>query len=261
MILVLAGTAEGRQTARLLRESGLRVTVSVVTGYGAELHHMDETGAGIIQGTFDGGSLARLLREKRVSAVVDATHPYAAEISRLAIEAAAVCDAEYIRLERESCRLPPSTLVKWFTDIAEIESFLRKGLNVFSTMGSKNLSLLSPIVDGMGANLTVRVLPVVKSLEACKSVGINPANIVAAKGPFPKYLNKALFKYYRADLVLTKESGSTGGFREKVEAALELDIPVLVQTRPKINYPRLVNTPRDVVNYLNCVKRNRKGGF
>ncbi len=261
MILVLAGTSEGRQTARLLRGLGLEVIVSVVTGYAADLHQVDETGAKIIRGPFNRKSLLKQLREKKVSTIVDATHPHAAEISALAIEAANTCRVEYIRLERESCRLPRSRLVKRFEDVAEIERFLGKGLNVFSTMGSKNLSLLVPIIKKMEANLTVRVLPLAESLKACRSMGINPANIVAAKGPFPKYVNKALFKCYRTDLVLTKESGDIGGFREKVEAAVELGIPILVQTRPKINYPKIVNTPQGVADCLSCVKIKGKGGF
>ena len=56
--------------------------------------------------------------------------------------------------------------------------------------------------------------------------------------------------YYGAQLVLTKESGDIGGFKEKIEAALELEIPVIVLARPQINYPVMVHSSEEVVEYI-----------
>jgi precorrin-6A/cobalt-precorrin-6A reductase len=251
MILILAGTAEGRQTAKLLQDLGFRITVSVVSNYAAQLLRQDGVNMEIARGALDKSEFYKQLGEKEISVIIDATHPYATQISLLTMEAANKFGLKYIRLERESCQIPQSPLISKIEDIIEIEKFLSKGQNVFSTLGSKSLPVLMPVIKKTGANLIARVLPTAESIEVCKNAGISPENIVALKGPFPKYLNKSLFKYYQADLILTKESGDTGGFKEKIEAALELAIPVLVLTRPKLNYPLVVNSPQEVVDYLN----------
>lgn len=243
MILVLAGTADGRQTAQLLAATGCRLMVAVVSDYAARLLPQDAANMEVLSGALDSRGLSTLLDEKKITVIVDATHPYAVQISRLAMELAAASGLKYIRLERKGCPLPPSPLINTARDINAIGGFLSPGQNVFSTLGSKSIPRLVPLVKKAGANLTVRVLPVIASLRVCKEAGIRPGHIVALQGPFPKHLNKSLFKHYQTDLVLTKESGDIGGFNEKIGAALELDIPVLVLTRPVLNYPLLVNSP------------------
>ena len=44
------------------------------------------------------------------------------------------------------------------------------------------------------------------------------------KGPFSLEMNRAVFRQYQVDLVLSKESGAAGGFTEKYLAARELSI-------------------------------------
>lgn len=44
-----------------------------------------------------------------------------------------------------------------------------------------------------------------------------------------------------ADVLITKESGKQGGFQEKLAAAAELNIPVIVIHRKKLNYPIEIN--------------------
>jgi precorrin-6A/cobalt-precorrin-6A reductase len=41
-------------------------------------------------------------------------------------------------------------------------------------------------------------------------------------------------KEYQIDLVLTKESGDSGGFMSKIDAALDLEIPVVIVMRPQV---------------------------
>ncbi len=248
MILVLAGTAEGRQTVQALRDEGFKVIASVISSYGS--HLLESQGVLINKGPLDKNGLYGILSEKNISIIVDATHPFAHQISLLAMEAARELNLKYIRLERKNSVLPESPLIKRIERLEEIERYITRGKVVFSTLGSKNLPLIVPIINKAGAELIARVLPCSDSINTCEKLGLNPANIVALKGPFPKYINKSLFMYYGAQLVLTKESGDIGGFKEKVEAALELDIPVVVLSRPQINYPLMVHTAGEVVEYV-----------
>lgn len=83
---------------------------------------------------------------------------------------------------------------------------------------------------------------------------MSPEQIVALKGPFSLEMNRALLKDYRIDLVLSKESGSEGGFKEKYEAAREMSIPLVVWTRPEGTYPKLVNSIAELVKYISTRK-------
>jgi len=256
MIFVLAGTTEARKTVELLKKRGFQVSASVVSIYGYKL--LADNGITYLkQEAFDKETLARCLKERKVKLLVDATHPFAEKISKLAMEVAKELNIEYIRLERQGYELPDTSLIKSVEDFGEIEQYLRSGQNVFSTLGSKNLSQITDMVQKADANLTVRILPVSDSIKVCEELGLKPQQIVALKGPFSKELNKALFKEYKAQLILTKESGDIGGFHEKITAALDLNIQVIVVSRPKLKYPMIVDSPQKVLDYIN----NRKVGF
>ena len=249
MIFVLAGTSEARETVKLLKESGLQVSASVVSTYGYELLASNSI-TYLKKGAFDKEELIRCLKERETVFLVDATHPFAGEISKLAMEVAAQLDIEYIRVERHSCELADDPLIKKVEGLDEIEQHLQRGQNVFSTLGSKNLPQIAAMVQRAGANLIARVLPLSASLRVGEDLGLKPEQIVALKGPFSKELNKALFKQYGAQVILTKESGDIGGFHEKLTAALDLNIQVIVLCRPKLNYPVVVNSPQELLKYI-----------
>ncbi len=249
MIFVLAGTSEAKETIELLRDKSFQVSASVVSSYGYEL--LANNGIKHLkQGSFNKEELIKCLKEMDTLFLVDATHPFAKQISALAMEVAAELKIKYIRLERQSCVLPDNPLIEKVTTLEEIEKYLHKGQNVFSTLGSNNLSQIVSLVKQAGANLTARVLPVSKSIIACEDLGLRPENIIALKGPFSKSLNKVLFEQFDAQLILTKESGDIGGFNEKIAAAIELKIPVVVLCRPALDYPILVNSPQEVLKYI-----------
>ena len=255
MIFVLAGTTEARETIKLLKENGFQVSASVVSTYGYEL--LVGNSITLNQGIFNKDSLIRCLKEKETKFLIDATHPFAKEISKLAMEVATELGIEYLRLERQGCEFPDTSLIKKVEDLGEIEQYLQRGQNVFSTLGSRSLPQITTMAQKVVANLTVRVLPVNASIRVCEELGLKPEQVIALKGPFSKELNKALFREYKAQLILTKESGDIGGFHEKLTAALDLNIQVIVVSRPKLKYSLVVDSPQKVLDYIN----NRKVGF
>lgn len=249
MIFVLAGTQEARETIGLLKKQGYDIGASVVTDYGYEL--LADMGIKYLhQGPLNREELVKCLKEKGILFLVDATHPYAGQVSPMAIEVAAELGIKYIRLERNSCSLPEHDLITKISSLEDIKKHLKEGQKVFSTLGSKNLSQLAGMVKEIGAKLTARILPVSSSLRICEEIGLGAEQIVALKGPFSEELNMALFKAYGAEVILTKESGEIGGFDHKISAGIKLGIEVIVLTRPELNYPLLVNTPKEVLKHI-----------
>ena len=104
--------------------------------------------------------------------------------------------------------------------------------NLFLTTGSKDLPLLAEEI-GEPQRLYVRVLPSVESLRICMECGIPAGHLIAMQGPFTQELNEDILLQTGARAVLTKESGKVGGFDEKVAAAKEVGIPVVVVRNPE----------------------------
>ncbi len=249
MILVLAGTTEGRNAVTVLRQNGFSVAASVVSAYGSAL--LEDIGVDqVIQTRWNADTLGDILIEKKISLVVDATHPYAENISKLAMAVTEEKAIPYLRFERSSLELAVHDLIHVVRELEEIASLLAPGQRVFSALGSKSLPVLLPMVKQAGAELTVRVLPSSEVLVECERLHLRPEQIIAMKGPFTKNMNKQMFIQYRTELLLTKESGGTGGTDEKIDAALELGIPVVVIGRPSISYPAVVSSTDEMLQYI-----------
>ncbi len=96
----------------------------------------------------------------------------------------------------------------------------------------------------------VRIMPEPDSLERALNLGVPRANICAMQGPFSREFDEVLWKNWRIDCVVTKESGEAGGFLTKAEAAYMLGIQLIVVERPQVDYPIVANDFETVVNQL-----------
>jgi precorrin-6A/cobalt-precorrin-6A reductase len=54
------------------------------------------------------------------------------------------------------------------------------------------------------------------------------------EGTFSSRFNGILMEEFQIKVVLTKESGQSGGTMSKIQAALDQEVPVVVVMRPKI---------------------------
>ena len=64
--------------------------------------------------------------------------------------------------------------------------------------------------------LYVRILPIPEHIVLCLDMGILPTNIIAMHGPFSEDLNRAMFRQYQINTMVTKESGEAGGYWKKL---------------------------------------------
>ena len=72
-----------------------------------------------------------------------------------------------------------------------------------------------------------------RSLSACRRAGVPTKNIIAMHGPFSQTLNEAILEQYRIRWMVTKDGGSAGGFGEKVSAARNTGVSLVVIGRPE----------------------------
>ncbi|ERM90791.1 hypothetical protein O163_13960 [Caldanaerobacter subterraneus subsp. yonseiensis KB-1] len=243
MILVLAGTKDGREIAKKLSEKGLKVIATAVTEYGASLL---EKGIEVLKGPLDEKGFIELIKNRGIEIVINATHPFAKEVSLNAINASVKMGSKYIRFERQNVDYKNAFVVKSFEEAAKA---CEKYDSIFLTIGSKNLEKFKYLWEA-GKKVTVRVLPLSSVIKKCEELGLTPKDIIAMEGPFSVDLNYQMFKEKRAEVVVTKESGYVGGVLEKLEAAEMLGIPVILIERPSINYPVIIRDEEALIDVI-----------
>ena len=200
--------------------------------------------------------LVSLLRQKGITLLIDATHPFAQEASRNARAAASITGIPYIRFERPATDFSTDFMMAGGASIihpvADYDEAATKAVAlgdvIFLAIGSKNLARFRQAVRQTVAEAAVRrqkrliarVLPDPTVMKICLDLGFRPADIVAMQGPFSRELNRALLEHFHAEVLVTKESGPTGGTPEKIQAAQDLGIPVVLIQRPQLDYGLVV---------------------
>lgn len=234
MILVFGGTLEGRMIADRLSAIGYPMILSVATGYGARsiLKSVKNQGFQVIQGELAESSIAEKIDEYRVELIIDATHPFAINLTASAKKTAAAKGVPYLRFKRPDYELPDDKLIVRSSDFERAAASIRQfGQVIFLSIGSKHLRVF---VNAKRRDQVIiaRVLPTKEAIDNCLRLGIESKNIIAAQGPFSPALNMSFLKEYGASVMVTKNSGVTGGLAAKVEAALALRLPLIVVDRP-----------------------------
>lgn len=249
MILVLGGTSDSLEICSELNKIfNLKYTLSVTTKYGKDL--AKGYARNVILGKLNKNEIMNFIKENKVKLIIDATHPYAIEVSKNAIECSSESNIEYIRYERKSLiegiEYKNIFVVDTIEEACSIAS--KRGNNIFIGSGSKNLNKYVELIKDK--KLIARVLPTSEVIKSCEDLGLNADNIIAMKGPFSKTINIEMYKQYKIDLVITKESGVAGGFLEKIDAAKHLDIPVVIIRRENIEYPKVINDVKEIRNLI-----------
>ena len=225
-LLLFGGTTEGRLLADCCAEAGIPFTVSVATAEGAAL--LPE-GTDVLCGRLDAAQMRTLLASGKYSRVVDATHPYAVAVTQNLRMVCGELDLPYIRLLRERSEISGTIVRDAETLIRTLDA--HDG-TILSTLGSKSLPLLTRVRD-FRERLWVRVLPTAQIAEYCAALGYDPAHILAVQPPFSVEDNLSHLRRSGASLLVTKESGKTGGYPEKCEAARMLGVSVVTLSRPE----------------------------
>lgn len=233
MILVLSGTKDGREIVYKLRDRDFDLIVTTATEYGKSLYNEDK-GLKVISQRLDYNEMVKVIKENSISLVIDATHPYADKVSHNISRACNDTEIPCIRYQRKKSSIDELNYrVQWVSGYADaaMKLYKTKG-NILLTTGSKTLNVFTSKISP--ERLYSRILPTSSILKKCEDLGFKPSNLIAMQGPFTKEMNIELIKKYNIDILVTKDSGKVGGTIEKIEAAKEMNIPVMIILRPEI---------------------------
>lgn len=233
MIWVIGGTKDSRDFLEKIVKSTTDIIVTTATEYGGKL--LENLPVKTLCKKLTYPMMVDFVKENSIDKIVDLSHPYAMEVSQNAIEVSKELEIEYFRFEREEISFLPQKYIE-FDNIESLVEYL-EGVegNILVTLGSNNIPHFSNLKN-LG-NFYFRILPKWDMVKKCEDVGVLPKNIIAMQGPFSKNMNRAMIEQYDIKYLVTKQTGDTGGEREKIEAADKMGIEVVFLTRPKVEYP------------------------
>ena len=225
MILVFGGTTEGRKAVEVLEVAGKPFYYSTKTGAQSLVLH-----SGIaVDGAKDSNAMHQFCRDHDIRLLIDAAHPFAVRLHETVAEVAATLHLPVIRYERS---YPPHTDdMTWCSDYSDAICQLENaGINsLLMLTGVQTLGPLKPFWERH--NCWCRILDRNASLQLAMEQGFPKSRLVF----YEEENTAALIQQLSPQAILTKESGLSGGFMEKVVAAKAAGIKVFVIERPKIH--------------------------
>lgn len=249
-VLVLGGTTEASALATLLAgDQRFDATLSLAGRTSNPKPQPLATRAGGFGGV---EGLVRWLRDEKADAVIDATHPYAAQMSANAVAACmqtglplgSIVRPPWRRLEDDSWRIVP-------TAEAAAVALGKTPLRVFLSLGRQDLHAFAAAPQHRY---------VARTIEFPEQAALPPnLKILQARGPFDRDSEARLLTKEEIDVIVSKNSGGTATYA-KIEAARELDLPVIMISRPDKPAGHVLGSPEDAVAWLHgCASGSRRG--
>lgn len=224
MILILGGTTEGRLAVKVADEAGSPYYYST-RGIQQEIACRN----GIhLTGGMDVEAMTSFCIHHQIRLLVDAAHPFAVGLHQTVHETAIRLNLPVVRVERSYPER--ATDIVWCEDYEDAVRQLEKDRihSLLSLTGVQTIGKLR----GYWAKHTCwfRILKRDESLALARSQGFDEQRIVYYQAED----EESLLKRLTPQAILTKESGETGGFQQKIDAARMLGIPVYVVKRPSL---------------------------
>jgi precorrin-6A/cobalt-precorrin-6A reductase len=240
-VLVLGGTAEGRELATLLRAQGL----DVVSSLAGRVPEPALPEGEVRVGGFGGATgLAGYLVSAGVDAVVDATHPFAARMTASAAEACAATGVQLVVVRRPAWQPGPGD------DWRPVPSLAGAAV-ALGEFGADTRVLLTTGRQGAAAFRDCPHRFWLRAVQAPDAADLpRRCELILQRGPFQLDAERELLRILDIQVVVSKNSGGPMT-AAKLAAARERGIPVIMVQRPSLP-PGLpvVETPADAVRRM-----------
>ena len=215
MILVFGGTTEGRKAVEVLEEGGSPYFYSTKTGeQDITLHHGQR-----IDGALDVEAMQTFCGEHDIRLIVDAAHPFASQLHQTIALVSQSLNIPTIRYERIYPKRDPE--ITWIDDYSQIPRDIH---SLLATTGVQSISKLKPL-EAEGIRIYYRILERESSMALALKQGASPEQLCFFEDPQDIPVE--------AEAILLKESGLSGGFPEKVEAAKAKGMRIIALKRPQ----------------------------
>lgn len=226
MILILGGTTEGRIAVKTLEEAGMPFYYST-KGDEQEvpLHN------GIrLQGAMNIDDLHDVCSKHDIRMLIDAAHPFAEQLHQTVEQLSEESGIPVIRFERI---FPPrdEEHITWCRNYDDAIRKIKEEeiFTLLALTGVQSIGKLKPLWQ-KSACCHFRILDRESSRELARQQGFPEKHLCYYHAGEDE---RVLMKQLHPEAILIKESGVSGGFCEKVEAAKELGIRIFAICRPE----------------------------
>ena len=172
-----------------------------------------------IDGALDEEAMLAFCREQGIRLIVDAAHPFASQLHQTIAQVSETLDIPAIRYERIYPERDPE--ITWIDDYSQIPHDIH---SLLATTGVQSIAKLKPL-EAEGIRIFYRILNRESSMALALKQGAGEEQLCYYEDPKDIPVE--------ADAILLKESGLTGGFPEKVEAAQKRGMRIIALKRPE----------------------------
>ncbi|WP_407374520.1 precorrin-6A reductase [Methanobrevibacter sp.] len=248
-VFLLGGTKDSINIIKHLKSNfDAEILTTTTTEYGARLAReggSDET----IARPLLKDEIKRIFIDGNYDILIDATHPFASHITQTSVSISRELKIPYIRFERPTTNLEniDTSHIRYVNSFDDAGKLIEKEFPQGNVLHFAGANTMKDIVKYVSVDrFYPRILKVEKSIEKCEELDIDPSHIIPMTGAATKAENIELIEKYSAKVIITKESGEIGGVIEKIEAASDKDVAVVMIQRPKIEMLK----KSDIVNDL-----------
>lgn len=215
-VLIFGGTTEGRLISQVLSNNNISCDLCVATEYGEQVLE-DSENINVYVGRMSINEMRDFYIRNNTKIIIDVTHPYATLVSEN-IKKSIINNIKLIRFERDTNIDEKNDCCTFFDSIEDcINALKNKTGNILLTTGSKDLNKFCKNEE-IKNRIIARVIPGIESLKLCYDAGLDGKQIIAIQGPFSESMNLLQIKEYGINTLVTKQSGSVGGWNEKINA-------------------------------------------
>ena len=239
MILILGGTTEGRLAVRVADAAGSPYWYSTR----GDLQQIECRNGTHITGAMDEAAMAAFCREQGIRLLIDAAHPFATELHRTVASVSESLDLPVVRVERTYWEMPGQAGhdkkgqaghdvvdIRWCADYEDaVRRLEADGITrLLALTGVQTIAKLRPYWERH--DCWFRILHREESLEKALQQGFPQERLVY----YEEDDEATLIARLQPQAILTKESGASGGFSEKLAAARAGGIPLYAIRRPAL---------------------------
>ncbi|MDE6095350.1 MAG: cobalt-precorrin-5B (C(1))-methyltransferase CbiD [Muribaculaceae bacterium] len=226
MILVFGGTTEGRIAVSALDEGDGKYFYSTV----GEKQDIECGHGSRISGAMTPDAMYEFCKSNGIRLIIDAAHPFAVGLHHTVGEVASRIGLPVVRLER-NYECPESEYVVMCDDYADAMVKMKDD-GVSRLLALTGVNTLPKLAAFWKETETFfRILDREESREKVREAGF-PMSKVVYYVPDSTY---DLIGELHPDAIITKESGNSGGFEEKISAALRHGVKTYVVRHPVLS--------------------------
>ncbi len=230
MIAIFGGTTEGRVAAAVC-DNAAKGYIYATKGGDQQLmaNHAER-----LTGAMEASDIRAMIEARGVELIIDAAHPYADILHKNISMAASGTGCKTIRFERLSEAVEyPRTL--YFETIDEVVQQIKSSdiKGVIALTGVKSAEALAPIAESH--RVTLRIMDREESQARVERSGFPAERVIHYEIGAVDNFDSSIVKGLDLRAMVTKESGKSGGFADKVRLAERLGVELFVIRRPKLS--------------------------